>query len=86
MKIKSMPTPFVEGNENITCYTLIDVFQMLAGGGCEHVSELIKLAHSYDASVLQNFPLETGRREKRLVKNWWNAHGLPCIKSRKRIR
>jgi acyl-CoA thioesterase FadM len=39
---------------------------MLAGEGCVHVSELRKLAHSYDA--------------KRLVKNWWNAHGLPyCL-------
>jgi hypothetical protein len=26
---------------------------MLAGGGCDHVSELRKLAHSYDASVRQ---------------------------------
>jgi hypothetical protein len=41
------------------------------------VSELRKLAHSYDASVLQNFQLETGHIAKRLVKNLWNAHGLP---------
>jgi hypothetical protein len=45
------------------------------------VSELRKLAHSYDASVLQNFPLEIGRIVKRLVKSWWNAHGLPyCMR------
>jgi hypothetical protein len=72
-----MPTTFAECNENITCYTLIGVYQMLTGGGCEHVSELRKLAHSYDALVLQNFPLETCRIVKRLVKNWWNTHGLP---------
>jgi hypothetical protein len=76
MLVKSMPTTFMECNENITCYTLIGVFQMLTRGGCEHVSELRKLAHSYDASVLQNFPLETGLTTKRLVKNWWNVHGM----------
>jgi hypothetical protein len=76
-----MPTPFTECNENITCHTLIGVFQMLAKGGCEHVSKLRKLAHSYDASVLQNFPLETCRTVKRLVKNRWNVHGLPyCMR------
>jgi hypothetical protein len=72
-----MPTTFAECNENITCYALIGIFQMLTGGGCEHVLELRKLAHSYDASVLKNFPLEMGRTTKRLVKNWWNVHGLP---------
>jgi hypothetical protein len=50
---------------------------MLAAEGCEHVSELRKLAHSYDASVLHKFPVETGRIAKRLMKNWWNAHDLP---------
>jgi hypothetical protein len=34
------------------------------------MSELRKLAHSNDASVLQNFPVETGCIAKRLVKNW----------------
>jgi hypothetical protein len=76
-----MPTTFAECNENITCYTLIGIFQMLTGGSCELVSKLRKLAHSYDASVLQNFPLETGRIAKRHVKNWCNAHGLPyCMR------
>jgi hypothetical protein len=76
-----MPTAFAECNENIICYALIGIFQMLAGGGCEHVLELRKLAHSYDALVLQNFPLETGRTVKRLVKNWWNVDGLPyCMR------
>jgi hypothetical protein len=80
-EIKSMPTAFAECNENIICYALIGIFQMLAGGGCEHVLELRKLAHSYDALVLQNFPLETGRTVKRLVKNWWNVDGLPyCMR------
>jgi hypothetical protein len=76
MEIKSMPTSFAECNENITCYTLIGIFQMLAGGVCEHVSELRELDHSDDASILQNFPLETGGTVKRLVKIWWNVHGL----------
>jgi hypothetical protein len=76
-----MPTTFAECNENITCYALIGVFHMLARGSCEHVSELRKLAHSYNALVLQNFPLETGHTTKRLVKNWWNVYGLPyCMR------
>jgi hypothetical protein len=49
---KSMPTAFTECNKNITCYTLIGVFQMLAGEGCGHVPELKKLALSYNDSVL----------------------------------
>jgi hypothetical protein len=81
MEIKSMPTTFMECNKNITCYALIGIFQMLAGEGCEHMSELRKLAHFYDALVLQNFPMEIGHIAKRLVKNWWNAHGLPyCMR------
>jgi hypothetical protein len=32
-----MPTAFAECNENITCYTLVGVFQMLVGEGCEDV-------------------------------------------------
>jgi hypothetical protein len=76
-----MPTTFTECNENITCYTFIGIFQMLATEGCEHVPELRKLAHSFDASVLHNFLVETGRIVKRLVKNWWNAHDLPyCMR------
>jgi hypothetical protein len=43
-----MPTAFAECNENITCYALVGVFQMLAGEGCEHVLELKNLALSYD--------------------------------------
>jgi hypothetical protein len=72
-----MPTAFVECNKNITCYALIGVFQMLAREGCEHLPELKRLAHSYDASVLRDFPVETGRIAKKLVKNWWTKHGLP---------
>jgi hypothetical protein len=41
-EIESMPTSFAECNENITYYTLIGIFQMLAGEGCEHVPELKK--------------------------------------------
>jgi hypothetical protein len=76
-EIELMPTAFAECNENITCYALIGVFQMLAGEWCEHLLELKKLALSYDASVLQDFPMETGRIAKKLVKNWWTKHGLP---------
>jgi hypothetical protein len=76
-EIASMPTTFADCNENITYYALIDIYQMLAGEGCEHEPELKKLPHSYDASVLQNFLMEIGRIAKRLMKNWWNAHGLP---------
>jgi hypothetical protein len=51
------------------------------------VSELRKLAHSYNASVLQNFALETSHTTKRLVKNWWNAHSLPyCMRKIKENR
>jgi hypothetical protein len=72
---------FAECNENITCYALIGIFQKLAGEGHEHVLELRKLANSYDASILQNLPVETSHIAKRLVKNWWNVHGLPyCMR------
>jgi hypothetical protein len=75
-----MPVAFMECNENITCYALIDIFQMLTREGCEHMPELRKLANSYDASILQKFSVETSCVAKRLVKNWWNAHGLPYSK------
>jgi hypothetical protein len=61
-----MPTTFAECNKNITCYTLIGVFQMLAGEGCEHVPELRKLANSCNALILQNFLVQTGCVEKGL--------------------
>jgi hypothetical protein len=32
MEVQALPTVFAECNENITCYALIDVFKMLAGG------------------------------------------------------
>jgi hypothetical protein len=71
-----MPTAFAEYNENITCYTLIGIFQMLTGEGCGHLPELKKLALSCDALVLRDFPMETGQIAKKLVKNWWTKHGL----------
>jgi hypothetical protein len=77
VKVAAMPTTFAECNENITCYALIGVFQMLTGEGCEHLPELKKLALSSDASVLQDFPAKTGWIAKWLVKNWWTKHGLP---------
>jgi hypothetical protein len=57
-EVAAMLTAFAECNENITCYALIGVFQMLAGEGCEHLLELKKLALSCDASILQDFPAE----------------------------
>jgi hypothetical protein len=77
MEVTAMPTTFAKCNENITYYALIGVFLMLAGEGCEHLPELKKLALSGDASILQNFPTKTDQIVKRLVKNWWNKHGLP---------
>jgi hypothetical protein len=79
-EVTAMPTAFAECNENITCYTLIDIFMMLVGEGCEHLPELKKFALSYDASLLEDFPEDISRIAKRLVTNWWTKHGLPyCI-------
>jgi hypothetical protein len=77
VEIAVMPTTFTECNENITCYTLICVIQMLAGEGCEHVPELKKLALSCDASLIQKFPADVGQMARKLVKHWWTNHGLP---------
>jgi hypothetical protein len=41
-----MPTAFAECKDNITCYTLIGIFQMLAGEGCE-LLELKKLLRCF---------------------------------------
>jgi hypothetical protein len=49
---------------------------VLVGKGCEHLSELKKLALSYDASLLEDFPEDLVQIAKRLVKNWWTKHGL----------
>jgi hypothetical protein len=77
VEIAVMPTAFTECNENISCYTLIGVIQMLAVEGCEHVSELKKLALSCDASLIQEFPADVGQMVRKLVKHWWTNHGLP---------
>jgi hypothetical protein len=79
-----MPTAFAECNENVTCYALIGVFQILVGEGCEHLPELKKLALSCDALVLRDFFVETGQIAKKLVKNWWTKHGLPTVCSKLR--
>jgi hypothetical protein len=71
VEVAVMATAFAECNENITCYSLIGIFQMLAGEGCGHLLELKKLALSCDASLLQDFPAEVDRIAKKLVKNWW---------------
>jgi hypothetical protein len=75
-----IPTAFAECNKNITCYTLIGIFRMLVGEGCEHLLKLKKLTLSCDASLLKDFPEDLGRIAKKLVKNWWTKHGLPyCV-------
>jgi hypothetical protein len=72
-----LPIAFAECNENITCFALVGVFKMLARVECEHLSELKKLALSYDASILHDVSDNIGRIAKKLVKNWWTNHGLP---------
>jgi hypothetical protein len=62
--VVAMPTAFTECNNNITCLALIGIFKMLVGEGCEHLPELKKLALSYNASLLQDFPKDLGRITK----------------------
>jgi hypothetical protein len=76
-KVAAMPTAFTECNKNITCFTLISIFQMLAVEGCKHLRELKELVLSCDALVPQDFPREIGWIAKNIVKNWWTKHGLP---------
>jgi hypothetical protein len=76
VEVVVMPTAFAACNKNITCYVLIGVFKMLVGEGCEHLPELKKLALSYNASLLEDFPEDLGGIAKRHVKNWWTKHGL----------
>jgi hypothetical protein len=51
-EIAAMPAAFAECNENITCYALIGILQMLAWEGYEHMSELKKLALSCDGLLI----------------------------------
>jgi hypothetical protein len=67
--IAAMPTAFTKCYENITCYALIGILQMLAGEGYEHVLELKKLALSCDASLIQEFPTDVGQMARKLVKH-----------------
>jgi hypothetical protein len=76
-EVQAPPTAFSKCNENITCYSMIGVFKMLAGVECEHLPELKKLALSCDDSLLHDVPKVVGRIAKKLVKNWWVKHGLP---------
>jgi hypothetical protein len=69
MEGQALPTAFAECNENITWYALIDVFKMLAGVECEHLSELKRLALSFDDSLLHDVPDDVCRIAKKLVKN-----------------
>jgi hypothetical protein len=61
MEVQALPTAFAECNENITCYTLIGVFKMLAGVECEHLPELKKLALSCDDSLLHDVHDDVGQ-------------------------
>jgi hypothetical protein len=64
-EVVAMPATFAECNENITCYTLIGIFKMLVGEGCEHLLELKKLALSCDASLLEDFLEDLDRIAKK---------------------
>jgi hypothetical protein len=68
-EVQALPMAFSECNENITCYTLIGVFKMLAGVECEQLLELKNLALSCDESLLHDFPDDVGLIAKKLVKN-----------------
>jgi hypothetical protein len=76
-EVQALPTAFAKSNENITCFTLVGVFKMLAGVECKHLSKLKKLALSCDASILHNVSDDVGRIVKKLMKNWWTNHDLP---------
>jgi hypothetical protein len=75
-EVQAVPIAFSECLENITYYTLIGVFKMLAGVECGHLPELKKLALSCDDSLLHDVPNDVGWIEKKLVKNQWVKHGL----------
>jgi hypothetical protein len=76
MEVQALPITFSYCNENITCFTLIGVFKMLAGVECGHLPELKKPVLSCDDSFLHNVPYDVGRIVKRLVNNLWVKHGL----------
>jgi chromosome segregation ATPase len=76
-EVQALSTAFAECNENISCFTLVGVFKMLAGVECEYLLELKKLALSCDASILHDVPDDIGRIAKKLVRNWWTNHRLP---------
>jgi hypothetical protein len=61
MEVQSLPTFFTECSKNITCFTLIGVFKMLARVECDHLPELKKLALSCDASLLHDVPDDNGK-------------------------
>jgi hypothetical protein len=76
MEVQALPITFSDCNENITCFTLIGVFKMLAGVESGHLPELKKLVLSCDDSFLHNVPDDVGRIVKRLVNYLWVKHGL----------
>jgi hypothetical protein len=77
MELQALPAAFVECNENITCFTLVGVFKMLAKVECEHLPDLKKLSLSCDASILRDVPDDIGRIAKKFMKNWCTNHGVP---------
>jgi hypothetical protein len=82
MEVQALPTTFTESNEDVTCYAVAGILRMLAGVECGHLSELQRLAISYDALLLHDVLEDHGRIAGRLVRNWWTQHGLPYCMQR----
>jgi hypothetical protein len=67
MEVQALPTAFAECNENITCFTLVGIFKMLAGVECGHLPELKKSALSCDASLLHDVPDNLGKIVRKVL-------------------
>jgi hypothetical protein len=82
MEVRALPSAFAEANQNITCYVVAGILKMLSGVGCEHLSELRKLAISSDSSILHDIPSGIGKIAGKLVKKWWTEQRLPYCMQR----
>jgi hypothetical protein len=76
-EVQSFSTTITECNENITCFSLIGAFKMLAGVECGHLPELKKSALLCDASLLHDVRDDLGKIARRVVKYWWTKNSLP---------
>jgi hypothetical protein len=74
---QTLPITFAYGNKNISYFIVAGILKMLAGVGCEHISELWKLAVLSDASLLPEILEDIGKIAGKLVRRWWMNHGLP---------